>query len=272
MEFPALIKKEREKQYNSSKEFHARAGLNVTYFYYSQMEKDRLPELELAITILKALKINLRKGLYTWVRDQMPDKETRAFFTELGDETPRSSEQMSMGRSLVVNRMQAKFLKSDPIYWELVVFISAHHGIHNPNEKEIAARFGVTIPRATSLLEGLYEYGLIEKTNDGRYSSKEWVFIPYDAEYEDLRDTNFNRALDQFKKQQGKKFRTTITRFLTPAQQKEVEAKVLALTNSIVDMEDKNPSDNELVTIGVFASPRRMGEGTSSAALKGARK
>ncbi len=261
MEFSELIRTKRTEKAASAKEFHRNAKLSCSYFYYSKVESGTVPELPLAIEILRALGVNLRKGLYAWVRSQMPDKETKAFFAELDDETPLSAEQHSTSRAIVVNRMQAKLLESDPIYWEILVFFSTYHTFGIPEDKAIAKCFGVAPTKFRKHLETLYDHGLLDKQN-GKYISKEWFFIPYEQEFNSLRDVNFRRALDQFWHQsEDERFRTTITKPLTPAQWKEVEAKVVALTHSVVDMKEVTPPESAPYTIGVFASRRRFGNG-----------
>lgn len=261
MDFSALIKQAREKHHASAREFHRVAKLPCSYYYYSTLENGTLPNIDLALVILKALKINLRKGLYAWVRSQMPDKETKAYFTELDDQPPMSSEQMSQSRALIVNRMQSKLLQSNPVYWELLLHFSVHYGHISPLPKDLSKSFKMTETKILPLLNELYDYGLLDKDKKGTLKSKEWVYIPYEKDYEGLRDVNFRRALDQFMKQPvSARFRTTITRLLTKEQQMDVETKVVALTNAVVDMKDEAPPEAEPYTIGVFASTRRFGD------------
>jgi len=261
MEFSDLIKQARQKRYDSAKDFFRQAKLPCSYFYYSKIENGTIPDVNLAITILKALGINLRKGLYAWARGQMPDQETRAFFTELDDKPRLSTEQRSVDRSLVINRMQAQLMEANPIYWEILVFFSSHFAHSQIKEKDISSKFHMPLSKLRQVMKELYDYGLLDRDNDGNYRSKEWVYIPYEKDFDRLRDVNFKRALEQFQKQDPKKrFRTTITRLLTKAQQKEVEAKVAALTHAIVDMPDETPPpEAEPYTVGLFAAPRIFG-------------
>lgn len=62
----------------------------------------------------------------------MPSNEAKAYFTEIDDAPKPSAEQTSIERSVVVNRMQAKLLESNPIFWEVMLYISTLHGLRVP--------------------------------------------------------------------------------------------------------------------------------------------
>lgn len=262
MEFSLLIKQRREELYDSARGFFEKSKLPCSYYYYSKIESGATPEVALAIKIADSLKLNKRKAMYAWARSQMPDSETKAMFTELDDAAPLSAEQMSVGRSLIVNRMQAKLLESDPTYWELIVLLSSYSNFKSIPEKEMAKLFNLPIGKIHEYLSELYSHGLLDKDKNGRYLTKEWVFIPYETDFEKLRDLNFSRALQQFKRiPSNKRFRTTITRLLTKEQQSEIESMVVALSNAIVDMKEYPlSSGSECYTVGIFASPRLFGK------------
>lgn len=262
MEFSLLIKQRREELYESARRFYETSNLPCSYYYYSKIESGTTPEIDLAIRIAESLKINRRKAMYAWTRSQMPDPETKSFFTELGDDSPLSADQMSVHRSLIVNRMQAKLLESDPIFWEIIVLMSSHSNFAPLDEKELSKFFGLRINKIKYYLDSLFEHGLLDLDQNGKFKTKEWVFIPYQQDFEKLRDLNFFRALDQFKRApQNQRFRTTITRLLTKEQQREIESKVVALSNSIIDMKEYDPSEgSECCTVGIFSSPRQFGK------------
>jgi hypothetical protein len=192
----------------------------------------------------------------------MPTTETKSLFSEIDDQPSLSSEQKSGDRSLVVNRMQGKLLQKNPLYWELVVFVSAYHGKREFKSKEIAHEFGMKVAEIEKHLETLYDYGLLDKSPRGHFVSKEWTFIPYDDEFKPLRNLNFTRAFEQFlKAEPTTQFRTTITCPLLPRHQKIIESKFLALTNLIIDLSERESTANAVpYTIGVFSSPRRFGD------------
>lgn len=259
MDFTEMVRKTRIKNYETAKDFHKKSKLSCSYFYYSKVESGTVPDIKLAIEILRGLKINLKTGLYAWARGQMPDKETKGFFSLIEDEA-LSGEQDSMERALVVNRRQAKLLESDPIYWELLLFISSRFRSSQLPENEIAKCFNLSTQKITQLMKDLYDEGLLDKKDSKFCLSKEWAFIPYEEEFNHLRDLNFKRAVSQFWKQPPQeRFRTTITKPLTPAQRREVEAMVMSFINAIVDIEEVPQPKSTPITVGVFSSIRKFG-------------
>lgn len=202
--------------------------------------------------------------MYAWVRDQMPDRETRAFFSDFHAAPARSSNQLVGSQSIVVNRMQAKLFLLDPVYWEIATFLSAHSDQNkHPTLSELSKVFKIPARQMRKYLDELFEYGIVDRAMKAEmeYFSKLWLFIPYEDEYRPLREMNFRHAAQKFLHDDSpSKFRTTITRFLTPVQMKELEAAVLALTNHIIDLPDDGiPKDAELCTVGVFSSVRKFG-------------
>lgn len=260
MEFTDLVRTTREKQHSSPRRFHQAADLPCSYFYYTKVEKGAVPELPLAMAIIKALGINLRRGLYAWTRAQMPDDETRALFADIGDATTRSAEQTSFSRSLVVNRMQARLLATNPVFWEILVFISCHFEAAAFTGEQLAQRFKMDGKEMLSLLAELYEYGLLERDSSGRFFSKEWFYIPYEREFHPLRELNFRRSLEKFLSQSEEhKYRTTITRLVTPEQERQIHSYIDALSAWIIDLPDEHPPSAVPYTMGVFASQRGFG-------------
>ncbi len=157
--------------------------------------------------------------------------------------------------------MQARLLRENPVYWEILIYFGCFYGKKIPTLRELAKEFGLKVTSATELVEELYEYGLLDKTGKGEFASKEWTFIPYDDEFKPLRDFNFRRAFDQFLTADTEhQFRTTITCPLLPKHQKVIEAKFLALTNELIDLSDREKTADAIpYTIGIFSSPRRFG-------------
>lgn len=259
MNFSELVKKHRVAKYSTAKEFYYAAGLNCSYFYYSKVESGTVPTIDLTLEIINKLDINIRNGLFSWARSQMPTKDTQAIFAELEDTPSRSDEQMSVARSLVVNRNQAELLKKDPIYWELILIISSHYKIKRFTASQLAKEFNLTLQKIEFYLKNLYDFALIDKEKD-KYFSKEWVFIPDSEEFESLRDSNFRRAFEQLWKVKNR-YRTTVTRHFTKSQVKEVEAFIASLVNQVIDMsDDKAPPECAPHTLGVFFSRRKYGE------------
>jgi len=261
-EFGELVRVKRASNYRTAKDFYREKPLSCTYAYYSKVENGTVPEIRIALEIIDKLGLNSRKALYAWTRDLMPSSETKSFFSEIDDQPSLSSEQKSMDRSVVVNRMQARLLLKNPLYWELVIYISTYNGKKEFTAKDIAKEFGMKASEVEKHLAVLYDNGLLDKSNQGNYISKEWTFIPYDDEFKPLRNLNFKRAFEQFMKSEPtSQFRTTITCPLLPRHQKVIESKILALTNFIIDLSEReSTADSEAYSIGIFTSPGRFGD------------
>ena len=262
-EFCEMIRSARLKQFKTAKDFYRNKSVSCTYAYYSKVEKDTVPEMTIALELIDKLSLNSRKALYAWTRDHMPTNELKAIFSEIGDKPSLSSEQKSLDRSCVVNRMQSKLLMKDPVYWEILLFFSTSSGKFTPTPKLISKEFGMSEVKVNKLLSELFDYALIDKNAQDEYVTKEWMFIPYEDEFKPLRDWNFRRAFDQFSKSDSStQFRTTITCCLLPRHQKIIEAKFMALSNELIDLAEKDQAADTIpYTVGIYSSPRRFGNG-----------
>ncbi len=260
-EFCEMVRQRRLEKYKSAKEFYRIKSVTCTYAYYSKVESGSLPDIALVLELIDKLELNIRKALYAWTRDQMPSTELKAHFAELDDGPSLSTEQQSLDRSLVINRMQAGMLLKNGVYWELMMYFSSHFGKKIPHIKEISKLFCMSAEKMQKMCEELYTFGLLDKNTHGNFVSKEWIFVPYDEEFKPLRDLNFKRAFEQFRKsEENNQFRTTVTTLLTPRHQAVIESKVYALTNYIIDLSEKEQSQDSIpYTVGVFSSPRVFG-------------
>jgi hypothetical protein len=261
MEFSELVKSTRKKRYDNAYTFINERNPGCTYAYYQRVENGTaFPKVGVALEIIAALGINQRSGLMAWARTQMPDAETKAIFSDLEEEPLRSTEQLSLDRSVVVNRMQAKLLESNPIYWEMLVYCSCHHEFQKFDEASIAKKFDMKKHEVRNILNELHEYGLIDLDEDGSVESKEWFYIPHKSEYVSLRDLNFQRAQEKFwTTPEDKRLRTTITRLVSDEQIAEIESYVEAIQNRLIDLPDVEPPKARPYTVGIFASPRNFG-------------
>ncbi len=262
MEFSELIKQEREKKYNSAREFHKKSGLKCSYFYYSKIESGSVPDIDLALEIIKALNIDLRKSVMLWARSQMPTAESKAIFSSIGNSYLSNDQSFNMNTTIGINRLQAALLKTNSIYWELLAFIGCNKKIGFPTISQLSYNFNISEHELQKYIVDLYEHSLIDKNKEGKYISKDWFFLPYENEYNEIRDDNFYRAVAQLKLQNiTKKYRNTLTRTLSNKQLTEVNSLMDNILNQIVSMPDESSSKNiEIYTIGLFLSERLFGE------------
>lgn len=260
-DFSRMVKEARELLYETSVQFHRDEKIPCTYFYYTRVERGQVPNIDLALALIDKLGINERKGLFAWARSQMPTQNSRAIFADLEDKPARSSEQESVHRSMVLNRMQAGLLESDPVFWELLVYTSCYFEVEEVTTAKVAKDFGMPVKKIKELMDQLFDFGLLDKPKSGVYLAKEWIYIPQTAEFDKIRDKNFIRATKQFWKQpKGERFRTTITRLLNEHQIKQIEYKLSALQNNIIDMNEGEAEECRPHTIGVYFSERRFGD------------
>ena len=112
-------------------------------------------------------------------------------------------------------------------------------------------------------VEKLFDLGLIDRQSDRQLISKDWVVVPYDREFESLKDVTFARAYEQFHWQDaGLKIRNVVTFLATPDQQEEIKSKIRSLIDWFISIEDKTPQAKSVpYTFGVFGSPRLFGNG-----------
>jgi len=201
--------------------------------------------------------------MFAWARQKMPSNETKAFFTDLADHDSNRSGVLSMvtEKTTVINRMQARFLEKDPVYWEILLLINTHFGHISFSPEKLAKYFGYDVSVMKMYLRELFDFGLVDKNKKGEFLTKEWVYVPYDKEFQSLREKNFKRAYRQFNKLHTEdKFRTTTTRLLTPSQKKDVEIAITSLRNKIIDLpESVAPPKSKPYTLGMFFSPRQVG-------------
>jgi hypothetical protein len=260
MEFSRFIREIREKNYKSVRSFYEKKKLSCSYFYYTKIESGTVPDIALAIEVLNALGADHREGLHAWVRDQMPTVETKAMFRPLSGGVSLSAKQTLASESVIINRGHKALLESDPVYWELLAYLTLYYGYREPTDAEVAKKFSMPIAKVRKFLSELYDLGLIDKGKKGGYKTKRWVYIPFEPEFDKLRDQNFNHALKKFQASQDpKRYRTTITRLVTPNERDVFESLLTSFLNSIVDHHEDQEGEGEPCTVGVFLSERTFG-------------
>lgn len=254
LEFSKLIINERKKRFKFPKTFHNQANLSCTYLHYLYIERgQKHPTSKLAAEILKALGCDMRMGIYAWARDQFDSEELKGLFRPSIHQLKRNKK--NGDDALTVNRMQGNLLRKSPIYWEILTFMNAYSQVLVLSEEIIAQNCKLPLKEVKAYLKELYDNALIDHEKNGIYKIKEWLFIPYNDELKDIRDTNFQRAYERFKNsKEGWKFRTTHTRIVTADQKEAIQQKIFTLFDEITDMPDNQ--EGRAVTLGIFASDR----------------
>ena len=255
MEFSKIIKKARKKVFKFPRTFFSSVSLSCGYTYYLQIERgEKIPSALLAVELLEALGCEIKSGLYAWVRDQLEAEEHKAMF---GIPTHQLENRKKQKESLIINRMQAKLLQKAPVYWDIITFINSYSRVFNPDTQRIANEIKLPIEEVEKILHELWEYGLIDKVEANCFTTKFWVFIPYDQEFMPLRDYNFNRAYQRFWTSPPEtRFRTTQNCLVTATQKEQILQYIMSLLETISSI----PECNEGVsfTLGIFASERNF--------------
>ena len=270
-EFSLLVKEKRKQNYATARQFFLKNSIPCTYQYYAKIESGSLPNIDLALNLIETLKLDLRLSLFAWMRDNLDSPSKKALFSQIDHSTTwRETNNPNPNKTLIVNRMQAKLLNTDQIYWELLTYVSNLQDRKKVSPENISKNFNMPIGEVNDLLRNLYDYGLVETFAKDSVTTREWIFIPYDDEFVETRDKNLKRAFEQFwKVPQRDRYRTTITCLMDPEIKEIFEAKVIALTNELITLsrkleekEQKNKSyskESVPYTVGVFASQRKFG-------------
>lgn len=258
MHFCQMIRDERQKKYSSSKEFYESARLSCSYYHYTKIEAGTVPDIKLAVEVLRSLKIPIRKGMYCYLQTEMPDKASKAIFIDPGEDNfPGLSQTLTIQKSIVLNPSQIEMLKSNPVYLELTLFLACH-AQKRFNQKELANHFKLSVEEIQPLLSGLLNHGLIHKKND-EYSTKDWIYTPEDEAFIPLKEATIKRALDKYCKQPNQdKWQKTVTKLVSPEQKQTIENMLESVCSAIVGLPEPE-NDARPITIGIFSSWRSFG-------------
>lgn len=262
MEFADLVRNTRTAKFKSARQFFTQCKLPCTYFYYGSVERGiAVPSVDLAIAILKALKIDQRQGLLAWARSQMPDAETKSVFADLSANDGDKPDSMPASDTLVINRGQATFLTENPLAMEILTYITCRDESEPVSKTELAQQFKLPRPRIDKLLKQLYEQSLIEKDDQDRYFAQEWVLVPFIKDFEPVNDAIFSRAYQQFHRANPQdRLRHVVTVRLVQSQRQELEGRLRALVNWAAKEATSDSKDAIPYTFGAFASPRIFGD------------
>lgn len=264
-EFAKLISEKRKQKYKSARDFYEKNSISCTYFYYSKIEKGTLPDIQLSVELLTLLELNIKQGLLAWLRDQLQTPAQKALFLDTSIEkkeiNSNSTEPQTIENFTVINRMQAKLLATNPVYWELALYIVSHYQMRQIKIPELEKIFQSSREEIISKLNDLYEWGVIDRKDEENYFTKKFIKIPHDSEFMDLRDKNFQRAYEQFKQIESKnKFRTTLTRLLHPKDIPIIQTRLQSAMNDFIDYKSMADEKNLVpFTMGIFSSERKFG-------------
>jgi hypothetical protein len=256
----SLIKKERQKKYPSPSNFYKKNKLSCSYYHYTKIENGTNPDIKLAVEILRALEIPIKKGIYALIRSEMPDKESRALFSDPEKSEFKSyGDKVSFDESIIVNHSQVKLLNSNPFYLEILLFMSCNMKKQFSTE-EISDIFKITFNESHHLLKNLVIAGLVCEDNE-LFSTKNWIYTPDDKDFRDLKDNTIKRALEKHLSQcHNIKWQKTLTINASDEVKKTIEDMLENLSKSIVGLSEDCP-ESKPMTVGLFSSWRSFGNG-----------
>lgn len=258
MEFANFVKKNRELNFKFPRTFFVQAQLTCSYVHYLQIESGKkIPTGELAAEILRALKADEKQGLTAWVRDQFSDEKYKVLFRNSLHSINSRNISLSEKTTMSINRMQARLIRENPVYWDLAIYLAIHSHLGPQSAKDIAKAFKAKLEDMEQIIQVTYEYGLIDMDSHNCFFAKEWIFIPDEAEFADIRDKNLERAYQRFTKSSDKKkFRTLHHRTVTPEQKERIVQSFLSLFAGITDIPD-DPNGVPF-TIAIFTNEREF--------------
>lgn len=260
MDFSDLVRREREKQYKTPTDFHRKAELPCSVVAYMGIEKGTsLPKIDLALEIVRKLGMSERLALLAWARSQMPDVSAKSVFTEAAEAPGADFGDFARGRGALLSNAQVKLISGEPLYTEILLYLSSRLDIGGANAREIAKTLSVDARRMTNLLSFLLDYGLVEKDADEIYRVTGHLNLPDTAEARPIKDALFATAAKKFLASDAKDVvRSTVTRRLSREQMADVRARAASLLASI-DALPEPAADDDVYTIGVFASEHEWG-------------
>ena len=262
MHFCDFIRTARKAQFQTSKEFHKSVNLSCSYYHYSKIENGTLPDPELALSLIRALKIPLKKGLFNYMRTVLPDDESKLVFSDPeDDETPELSRKVSVEKTIVLNPAQRALLQSNPLYLEIALFLACYADLGPFSLAEIVNETKIPKKRLSVILSDLEVHGLISKDDMGSFFTKDWIYTPADPQFVDLRDATIRRALEKYLGQSpDSKWQRTITCKVSKSQKQMIEGMLESVCASIVALPGSNDQDSRAVTVGIFSSWRSFGD------------
>ena len=194
-EFSFLISLERSLRWETAKKFWSekKEELGCSYNRYAVIEKGTAKaSLDLALRIIRALDITEDSGLFAWVRDLMPDEQTRGYFPD-----PNLSESFARTPLLFLNKAKTDLFRDEEYAFELAGYISMYT-FRGVSEDELCTEFLMDKSEIKRILMLLLRRGVILKNPLGVYEVPDdsWIQIPDHSEFRFLKNRLFSQILD----------------------------------------------------------------------------
>ena len=241
-EFSFFISLERSLRWETAKKFWSekKEELGCSYNRYAVIEKGTAKaSLDLAIRIIRALDITEDSGLFAWVRDLMPDEQTRGYFPD-----PNASDKIAKSPFLYLDNSRMTLFRKDKYAFKIAGYISiyTYRGV---SEDELCKTFQMDKSEIKIRLMRLLRTGVLVKNSKGDYEvvNDSWIELPAYPEFRDLNTHLFKQVMEYHVSAPFAE-KSTIERWcvrlLNQKQIKMVREKCLALSSWIGMLPDEH--------------------------------
>lgn len=159
MQFSNMVRKARTQRFSTARQFVEASGLSCSYGHYTDIESGkRNASGELAVEIVRVLRMPERESLFAWARDQMPDIRAKAAFSDDEDDA-HPLKDLDPRDIALTNRHQQKILLEEPMFGDVAAYISLSGGA---SLADIAKIFGFTNSEADRILGKLFDNSIID--------------------------------------------------------------------------------------------------------------
>jgi len=246
-----IIRESRQSKYKTAKDFWSdnQDALGASYTHYAAVETGtKLPDIELAISIAKILKLDLRLICHVWAKDQMPDAETKAFFEPIpGFEVQGvpSTLKMNLDEFFVFTEAHLPVFEKHPQAWGMLTFILAFSDVNPPTEKQLSELFELSSKQVKEIVEFFRNEGIVFSNNGKLITKRRYFHLPNTPDFKKVRDRNFlSISQDLIKKittndlKEKEAFRTTYLRRITRVQAQEISRHIDDLVGHFGNLPD----------------------------------
>ncbi len=244
LELGLVLRRWRSELYRTALDFHESAQLKIKYGAYAAFERgESLPSPEELLQIARALQKDPEQALFLWAQVQMPDPESRSWFSPERAQAERrrvngspsensigsiSSNQIPPSRfdnTWVFNTADLKIFLRDPFWFEILIYLAMIY----PQEATFEELGYPSSSDQRLLLEGpLSEWIKQERVAHGRQGLRltlPYIHLPKNEAFQPVRSTLLKRTLQHIlpeltpaKVQAQESHRTVVHRLLTPAE------------------------------------------------------
>ena len=258
-DFSRMISLKRSLRWPSAKKFwtEKKEELACSYNRYAVIEKGSARAgLDLAKRIIRALDIAGDSGLFAWVRDMMPDDQSRACFVD-----PAACENFARTPLLYLDRDRVRLFRDQEFAFEMAGYISMYT-FRGVSEDELCKAFGLSKALVKDLINQLMLCGVVVKNPKDLYEvpDEAFAYLSDLPELKELRVKAFNRVVESHYSKpfvEGHTVEMAYMRLFSPEQMEKLRARVKSLASWVEMLPDE--AESEPYYIGIAANPATFG-------------